>query len=69
MAVLGLISAMALVNCFAISAHAEGDISGAVQGTWNSAKGQIQTIVDSVIFPVIDVILVVIRLGNSLSAN
>lgn len=60
MAVFGLISAIALVNCFAISAHAEGDISGAVQGTWDSAKGQIQTIVNNVIFPVIDVILAIL---------
>ncbi|MCM1508579.1 MAG: DUF3852 domain-containing protein [Ruminococcus flavefaciens] len=55
-----MISAIALVNCFAISAHAEGDISGAVQGTWDSAKGQIQTIVNNVIFPVIDVILAIL---------
>lgn len=60
MAVFGLISSIALVNCFAISAHAEGDISGAVQGTWDSAKGQIQTIVNNVIFPVIDVILAIL---------
>lgn len=36
------------------------DVAGAVESTWNSAKGQIKTIVNNVVFPVIDVILAVL---------
>lgn len=44
-----------------------GDFSGAIENTWNSAKGQIQAIVNNVIFPIIDTILVVmffVKLGT-----
>lgn len=39
--------------------HAEGDISGVIQSTWDSAKGQIQTVTNNVIFPALDIILVI----------
>ena len=48
------------MNTAVTTAHAEGDVANAVTGTWNSAKGQIKSIVDNVIFPVIDVILAVL---------
>lgn len=60
-----LISAMA-IPAFATSAS--GDVSGAIEGTWNSAKGQIQSVVNNVVFPVIDTILVVlffVKLGTA----
>ena len=50
----------------AVSAHADGDVAGAVENTWNEAKGQIKTVTNNVIFPVIDVILAIllfVRLG------
>ena len=37
-----------------------GNVSGAIEGTWNAAKGQVQTIVDNVVFPVIDMILAIL---------
>lgn len=40
-------------------AYAEGDISGVIEQTWNSAKGQIQTVTNNVIFPALDIILVI----------
>ena len=52
---------MAFVNLAVITAHAEGDVAGAVTGTWNTAKGQIKSVVDNVIFPVIDVILAILN--------
>ena len=55
-----LASVMAFVNLAVITAHAEGDVAGAVTGTWNTAKGQIKSVVDNVIFPVIDVILAIL---------
>ena len=42
------------------SATAAGNVSGAIEGTWNAAKGQVQTIVNIVVFPVIDMILAVL---------
>ena len=36
---------------------ATGDVAGAVENTWNAAKTQVQTVVNNVVFPVIDMIL------------
>ena len=60
-----LISTMA-IPAFATSTS--GDVSGAIQSTWNSAKGQIQSVVNNVVFPVIDTILVTlffVKLGTA----
>ena len=43
-----------------LTAFAEGDVAGAVESTWNSAQSQIKTIVNNVVFPVIDVILAIL---------
>lgn len=51
-----------LATTFVIPACATtgGNVSGAIEGTWNAAKGQVQTIVNNVVFPVIDMILAVL---------
>lgn len=41
-------------------ALAAGDVSGAIENTWNSAKSQVQTVVNNVVFPVIDMILAIL---------
>lgn len=53
---------MLLVCFLAVPAYATagGNVSGAIEGTWNAAKGQVQTIVNNVVFPVIDMILAVL---------
>lgn len=38
---------------------AGGDVSGAIEGAWNDASGQIKTVVNNVVFPAIDLILAV----------
>ena len=53
-------SSLMFANMLAIQASAAGDVSGAFTNTWNNAKAQIKTIVNNVVFPVIDVILVVL---------
>ncbi len=53
-------SIVLFVTMFAIPAAATGDVAGAVQSTWTTAQGQIKTVVNNVVFPVIDVILVVL---------
>ena len=58
---------MLLVCIMAVPAYATGgggaaggNVSGAIEGTWNAAKGQVKTIVNNVVFPVIDMILAVL---------
>ena len=51
-AVLMLVSVMS-VTAFA----AEGDVAGAVEDTWIAARGQIKSVVNKVIFPIIDLVL------------
>ena len=45
-----------------------GDVSGVIEQTWTSAQGQIKTVVNNVVFPVLDVILAVlffVKVGSS----
>lgn len=52
----------------AIPAFAAGDVAGAIESTWNTAKGQIQTVVNNVVFPVVDMILAIlffVKLGTA----
>lgn len=52
----------------AVPAFAAGDVAGAIEGTWNTAKTQIQTVVNNVVFPVVDMILAIlffVKVGTS----
>ena len=52
---------MLLVAFLAMPAFAtSGNVSGAIEDTWNAAQGQIKDIVNNVVFPVIDRILAVL---------
>ena len=42
-----------------VCAFAEGNVAGAIEGTWKSASGQIKQVVNNVVFPIIDLILAV----------
>ncbi len=53
-------SVVAVATTMAMTAYAEGDVSDAISSTWNDAKSQIKTIVDDVVFPVLDVVLVIL---------
>ena len=48
---------MAMLNFAAMNVYAAGDVASAVESTWNTARSQVQTVVNNVVFPVIDVIL------------
>lgn len=49
----------AAVCLFAATAFAEtGDVAGVIQSTWQSAAQQIKTVVNTVVFPALDLILV-----------
>ena len=56
LAVTLLLIAVMSVTAFA----AEGDVAGAVEDTWIAARGQIKSVVNKVIFPVIDLVLAVL---------
>ena len=56
-----LVMALFMVAMMSITAFAaEGDVAGAVEETWIAARGQIKTVVNNVIFPVIDLVLAVL---------
>ena len=56
MAVVAVIVSIFVIPAFATS----GNVSGAIEDTWNAAQGQIKDIVNNVVFPVIDMILAVL---------
>lgn len=52
----------------AMPAFAAGDVAGAIESTWNQAQTQIKTVVNNVVFPVIDMILAIlffVKLGTA----
>ena len=53
---------MATLLCvtFAMPAFAAGDVASAIENTWNTAKSQVQTVVNNVVFPVVDMILAIL---------
>lgn len=56
-----------LITMFSFSAFAAGDVAGAIQNTWDSAKTQIKMVVNNVVFPIIDMILAIllfVKLGT-----
>jgi len=51
-----------------VLAAGSGDVAGAVQGTWDTAKVQIKSVVNGVVFPVLDLILAVfffVKIGGA----
>lgn len=58
----------ALSALFCVSASAAGDVAGAIENTWNDAQSQIKTVVNNVVFPVIDLILAIfffVKIGTA----
>jgi len=60
--ILAVIAVLALLTgAFCVTAFAApGDVATAIEGTWNSAKGQIKTVVNNVVFPALTLILAVL---------
>ena len=54
----GLLAVM--ISMCSMTAFAASDVAGAIEQTWNTAKAQIQTVVNNVVFPVVDVILAIL---------
>lgn len=49
-----------VATLFTIPILAAGDVAGAVENTWKSAKDQIKAVVNNVVFPALDLILAVL---------
>ena len=59
--ILAVVTVEMLVSALSVTAFAaSGDVAGAIQNTWNSAKTQIKSVVNNVVFPVIDLVLAVL---------
>ena len=58
--IIAAVSVIVLAFLCSLTAFADGEVAGAVESTWNAAKGQIKTIVNNVVFPVVDVILAIL---------
>ena len=60
---IGMLAVITLAVCLcggtAFAAGSTGDVAGAIESTWNDASDQIKTVVNNVVFPVIDLILAV----------
>ena len=57
-----------MISVSAVSAFAAGDVAGAIENTWNTAQAQIKTVVNNVVFPVVDMILGIlffVKVGTS----
>ncbi len=69
--ILAAVFALALCLSMPVTAFATGgagDVASAVQGTWTAASSQIKSVVNSVIFPAIDMLLAIfffVKLGTS----
>lgn len=64
-----LITACFCVFLFTLPAFAaEGNVANAIEQTWSSAKSEITTVVDNVVFPVVDLVLAIllfVKLGTA----
>lgn len=57
-----------ITACFSVTAFAAGDVASAIESTWKVAQSQIKTVVNNVIFPVVDMILAIlffVKVGTS----
>ena len=50
---------IAVMSAMSLCVFADGNVAGAIEGTWKTASGQIKTVVNNVVFPIIDLILAV----------
>lgn len=56
-----IVAVVLLMTALSVTAFAagSGDVAGAIENTWDSAKTQIKQVVNNVVFPVIDLVLAV----------
>lgn len=67
--ILCLVLLLTFICLTTITAFADsGNVAQAIEETWNAAKVQVQTVVNNVVFPVVDMILAIlffVKLGTA----
>ena len=61
-------SSVCFASMLSLTAYASGDVAGAVTSTWNTARSQIVSVVNNVVFPCLDVILAIllfVKIGSA----
>lgn len=66
--VLALVMAAVLTVPAFAAAGGSGNVAAVVESTWKDAAGQIKTVVNSVVFPALDMILTIAFFGKSAMA-
>ena len=57
-----------IVSIFSMTVFVAGDVASAIESTWTAAQSQIKTVVNNVVFPVVDMILAIlffVKLGTA----
>lgn len=57
---IGIALSVMLIAISIVPAFAAGDVSTAIESTWKSAQSQIKSVVNNVVFPVVDMILAIL---------
>jgi len=63
-----LLTVVLILSVCCIPVFAAGDVAGAIESTWSNAQSQIKTVVNNVVFPVVDMILAIlffVKLGTA----
>lgn len=56
----GIAISLLMLSISAVTVFAAGDVSSAIESTWASAQTQIKSVVNNVVFPVVDMILAIL---------
>lgn len=63
-----VLTVLLIITAIAVPVFAAGDVASAVESTWTTARTQIKSVVNNVVFPVLDLILAVfffVKLGSA----
>ncbi len=60
-----ILLAMVVASILCVPAFATGNVATVVESTWKDAAGQIKTVVNSVVFPALDMILAIALFGKT----
>ena len=63
-----IVMLMASFTIPAFATNGTGDVATAIESTWTTARSQVETVVNNVVFPVIDLVLAIlffVKVGTS----
>ena len=60
-AILTVVPVLLLCATFSMTVCAQGNVAGAIEGTWKDASAQIKEVTNKVVFPCIDMILAIFK--------